>query len=236
MAHAVTELREYAHEHLFYEIWMTATLTARMRRHAALFDEGLSASDGPLAEELLELTGRNADIESFATHVRNLFFFLYGKKAKPSDVVAANYFEDRNDWFSVRPVRPKSLARINERVPVEIGHLSFGRLRENDKTWPYEEMWRDLAKALDVFLDHVPADRVSTEFRQAAKVLLSPYSQPETIRDFVSALNSDSLIAGLGATTLPAELYRVADDPYPHDSGAGTAVIPPKREIPGFGD
>jgi hypothetical protein len=70
IAHTVAELRKFADEHLLYEIWTTASLAARLERHARLFDGGLSVErDGPIAAELLELPGRNADIESFAMHV-----------------------------------------------------------------------------------------------------------------------------------------------------------------------
>lgn len=169
---------------------MTSMLTARMNRHAGRFDGGLPASEGPLAQELLELTGRNADIESFALHVRNLLWFLYPTKPKQGDVVAASYFDDRNDWFSIRPDRPKSLDRVNARVPVEIVHLSFGRLeaRESDKRWPYDVMWRDLATVIGVFLDRVPDNRVSAEFRETAKALL-PDSSTEALRDIVSEMD-----------------------------------------------
>jgi hypothetical protein len=229
---SIVELRDYADEHLLYEIWMTATLTARMRRHAARFHAGLSASDDPLAQELLELTGRNADIESFALHVRNLMFFLYAKKAKQGDVVAASYFEDRNDWSRNRPDRPKSLDRVNTRVPVEIVHLSLGRLkvRESDKRWPYEVMWRDLAAVIAVFLERVPEGRVSPEFRDAAKALVAG-SSTNVLQDVVSEMGRMSIAASIGVTEAPTH-YPIAGD----SSAAGTATMLPKPEPPELGN
>src|SRR5262245_21931485 len=104
MAHTAAELRAYADEHLQYEIWMASALTARLRRQAVIFSRGLSSRE-PLAEEVLDLAGRNADIESWATHVRGLLKFLYQKKPKQSDVVAAEYFVRVSDWTGVRPDR-----------------------------------------------------------------------------------------------------------------------------------
>jgi len=234
MAHTDDDLREYADHHLYYEIWMASALTERMKRHAALFDGGLSPSDGALAEELLELPGRNADIESFAMHVRNLVWFLYPKKRKLRDVVAADYFDEVHDWTGIRPVRPDSLALVNQRVPVEVAHLGFGRLRRKDKTWPYEAIWRDLATLIGLFLDNVPEDRVSTEFRDAAKALLPSSPQQKTLRDTLLEMKRKSLVAGVGATTAPP--YLVPDDPTAPFSSAGTATMPPKPEPPGFGD
>jgi hypothetical protein len=232
MGRSVLELRDYADEHLLYEIWMSATLTTRMRRHAARFHAGLSASDDPLAHELLDLTGRNADIESFALHVRNLLFFLYGKKAKQGDVVAASYFEDREDWSRNRPDRPKSLRRVNTRVPVEIVHLSVGRLkvRESDKRWPYEAMWRDLAAVIGVFLERVPEGRVSAEFREAGKALVAS-SSTNALQDTVSELDRMSLSARVGVTEA-ATSYSIMDD----SSTGGTATMLPKPGPPGLGD
>lgn len=205
----MTELRQYADEHLLYEIWMTSALTERMSRHAAIFGEGFSASDDLLADRSLELSGRNADIESFATHLRILVQFLYASKPKASDVIAANYFDRKSDWTGVRPVRPKSLMVVNQRVPVEIGHLGFGRLQRKDKTWPYESMWLDLATVIGVFLDKVPEGRVSSEFRDAANSCLVGSSKSKTIQDIVSEMGRKSLTAWAGATT--ATSYSITD-------------------------
>jgi hypothetical protein len=235
MSGDLTKFRDYADEHLLYEIWMTSTLTARMSRHPDRFDGGLSAAEGPLARELLELTGRNADIESFALHVRNLVKFLYAKRPKQGDVVAASYFDVRNDWFDVRPDLPKSLNRVNARVPVEIVHLSVGRLkvRESDKTWPYELMWRDLAKVIGVFLDRVPENRLSAEFCKTARALL-PGSSTEELRHIVTKVDEISRAARAGVTEMEtATYYPIMDD---DSSAAGTATMPPKLEPPGFGD
>jgi hypothetical protein len=228
MGRSVAELRDFADKHLWYEILMTGSLAARMKRHAVLFDNGLSSDDGRLADEVLEMPGRNADIESFAIHARNLWAFLYLKKPQGGDVVAANYFDDRDEWFKVRgPRDKKSLGRINSRVPVEIGHISLGRQKEYDRQWEYEAIWRDLANVMDVFLKNVPGDRVSAAFRKDVKALISRSITTEA-NDLLAEMRRMSLAATAGATEMfPG--YTVSDSD-------GTVTLIPKPEPPGFGD
>jgi hypothetical protein len=228
------ELREYADEHLLYEVWMVAALAERMKRHAALFDAGLSKRHGPLANELLDLAGRNADIESFATHMRNLVQFLYPHKPKGGTVIAADYFTKRSDWETVRPKRPESLMVANQRVPIEIGHLVLGRARREDKTWNHNAIWLDLAKVLRVFVDNVPAQRVSSEFKDALRTLVSTVQPQEMLVQYIDVLEQVAAdateagrIAGLGATTAPD--FAVSDT---DESTAGTATKLPPREPP----
>lgn len=230
MPHTADELREYADEHVLYEIWMTADLTARMSRHAEMFRQGVSESDGRFASELLDLAGRNADIESWATHVRNLLKFLYMKRPTQADVVAAEYFEKVHDWTGIRPDRPDSLGRVNARVPVEIGHLSFGRLglSEEEKSWPYQQMWRELASVVDVFVSAVPDGSISQTFRTQAKALLSGY-RPEGIRELVTKMGRDSIRHGSGVTHTSTD-YSVSD--FEPGAGTATALSLPKCEPP----
>lgn len=228
MGRSVAELRDFADKHLWYEILMTGSLAARMKRHAVLFDNGLSSDDGRLADEVLEMPGRNADIESFAIHARNLWAFLYLKKPQGGDVVAANYFDEKEEWFRVRGPRDmKSLGRINSRVPVEIGHLSLGRQKEYVRQWEYGAIWRDLAKVMDVFLENVPPDRVSAAFRKHAKSLLSRSLTTEA-NELLAEMSRMSLAARAGATEMfPG--YTLSDS-------GGTVTLIPNPDPPGFGD
>jgi hypothetical protein len=221
MARTVKELREYADDHLLYEIQMASGLAARMSRHAALFDNGLSAGDGPMASEVLELVGRNSDIESFVLHAGNLVDFLYPNKPKHADVVATSYFDNAHDWTCIRPSRPKSLENVNQRVPIEVGHLSFSRVKRKDKTWKYREMWRDLAKVIETFVDKVPEERLSEKFRAAAKASL-----PTSLEDLAMTVSSSQWVGLTSATstTSTATMYPSIDI---RPSTGGTAVYPP---------
>jgi hypothetical protein len=232
MARTIEELLEYADEHLFYEIWMASEMTKRLRRHAALFERGLSVErDGKLASELLDPPGRNADIESFATHVRVLVQFLYPHKPKPSDIVAAAYFDRESDWSAIRPKRPQTLLKANERVPVEIGHLGFGRVRRKNKEWPYDAIWADLATVVGVFIDNVPSHSVSAEFRKEVKALLPGAASPKSLDELISELDRTTIAARTGATTMATQMWRPPFDPYPEDSASGgTVILPPRRD------
>ncbi len=215
------DLRAFAEEHLWYEIKSAADLTARLARHAKLFDAGLSEADGPLAVELLEPAGRNADIEAWAMHMAILVNFLYGGR-KHSDVPAFAYFDQHHDWTGVRPSRPDSLRRLNERVPVEIDHLSLRRSAVKDKRWPYERMWRDLAGVLRIFIDHVPKHRAGEEFVEAVRGCL-PVAEPNI--DDLTKLRLGTTNAEVGFTTT-ATIYHGGTatmltrfDPPPSDTG-----------------
>lgn len=121
---------------------------------------------------------------------------------------------------------------MNQRVPIEIGHLSYGRVRREDKTWNYGVIWRDLAKVLRVFVDNVPAEHVSAEFTDAMTKLVSSEQAHETLVQDLEAFKQVAedvmragRLAGLGATTGPD--FTVIDT---GESTAGTATKLPPRE------
>lgn len=214
------DLREYADEHLWYEIQMTADLTARLARHARLFEAGLDPStDGNLASELLEPAGRNADIESWVTHVSNVFNFLLCNR-KHADVVAYEFFDRHHDWTELLPRRPDSLERLNARVPIEIDHLSYGRTKVRDKTWAYEQIWGDLAELVRLFADNVPEGRVSSDFLSGVKALLPAEDVIEEVRRLRHEATNPEVGVTSTATTIPS-------------GGTATWTPPPgERRIP----
>ena len=62
----IERLREYADEHVLYEIAMVAALRARMARYRTRLTQ--PAEHGSGDDELLDLAGRNADIERAQFH------------------------------------------------------------------------------------------------------------------------------------------------------------------------
>ena len=109
---SAADLQEY--EALAYEVEMFGE-AARLIREMA-----------PSTEQAL----KNAVIESFATHFRNLAFFLWRPASKQTDVVAATF---ASGW-TAPTAEPTDL--IN-RVSREIAHLSTYRLsgRHPEKEW-----------------------------------------------------------------------------------------------------
>jgi hypothetical protein len=87
-------LSKFTDEHLLYEIEMVAGLTARMLRHVDWFDNrGLTENDGEYAQDVLDMSGRNADIEAFVMHASNVWNVLRGKRER-AGVVADDFLEE----------------------------------------------------------------------------------------------------------------------------------------------
>jgi hypothetical protein len=180
------ELYRFADEHLFYEIEMVHGLTQRMLRHRELFKRGLKPDDHELAPDVLDMPGRNADIEAFVVHAANVWNFLRCN-GKGGDVNAHDYFDRQSDWKG-KSERPQSVAVLNKRYAIEIGHLSITRHKVVDKNWPYEQIWLDLAGLLRRFLRDVPDGRVSATFRQQVGALLPSPNQVVLRRHAPAAL------------------------------------------------
>jgi hypothetical protein len=160
-----------ADDHLLYEIGMVAGLTQRLTRFAKLLESNLPLGS-PVTEELLHLTGRNADIEAFTVHVRVLLDFLYDDKPRADDAVATDFFDDAGRWKTIRPSKTAALAEIKSRVGGEIAHLTYRRSAPA-KEWVYETIWNDLSDVLRLFVDNAAQDRLSSHFRAEAGALLA---------------------------------------------------------------
>jgi hypothetical protein len=138
------QCRSFASEHLIYEVEQLHGLVTRLlqiREH----DEGHGGRD--LA--YLDMPTRNAQVESFAIHVRSLLDFLYDVRGKTTDAVARDYIPA--GWTP--PEKPPSLDPVKSRVGKEIAHLSYNRIGLTDvkRQWPYLQVWLDLAKLLRAF-------------------------------------------------------------------------------------
>jgi len=221
MPRTASELRTFADDHLLYEIDMAAALTARLRRYRAHLADGV-AIVGDDHRELLDLAGRNADIEALAMHVRVLVAFFYG--ARQADSATANdYFEGRNGWSSgPRPQKPRSLERINPRVGEEIAHLSYRRTNPA-KHWDYEQIWRDIVPIIRVFADNASSDRLSARFRERVQSITTtePLADPLTI----------GRRAALAATLAAPETTFFTTATQYADAG-GTVVLNPQPSTP----
>ncbi len=108
-------------------------------------------------------TIRNALIESFTIHARLILDFLYGRRKKPTDVIASDYFDHVKDWKEVRPKKSDKLKNINRRVGQEIAHLSIERLNVKDKAWSLN-IAADLIHVVRIFCDSISEQKVGEEF------------------------------------------------------------------------
>ncbi len=119
------ELLDYSREHLLYEVQM-------------LFITGLSLLGRP--QQLSEPI-KNAVIESFAMHTRNLIDFLYPSQVRDTDVVAGHFCSPA----SLSPCFdncPDNLKEARRRANKEVGHLTTDRISgaPPEKSWPVAEL------------------------------------------------------------------------------------------------
>lgn len=186
-------LREFADEHLDYEVWMLAELTDHFRKIRAAID---AAGDGE--PDIPDDVTRNAQVESFAVHVRALLEFFYRDRPHqwhPEDALPGDFFKDPERWKELRPPKTPALANIGERVGTEIAHLTYRRLDVVDKQW-LGVIWHDLAEVVRVFAQHAKPELLPAETRTR---ILSHLPRSPTHRDLLE--RDKSLIYGATNTT-----------------------------------
>jgi hypothetical protein len=147
-------------EHLYYEIDMLQGTMERLET-------------GSTEDRIFH----NALVESFTIHARNLMHFLYPIGEKPSDILAADFFEDEEYWLKNRPGAPKEFDTARARVNKEIAHLTHDRL----SVTPERKLWnsvlgREILSIMTVFFTAMPerfrdANRRSDKYQTLAQVI-----------------------------------------------------------------
>ena len=110
------------------------------------------------AVELSKLNAtKNAYLESFLIHFRNLRDFFYPDKAFPDDILAEHYLPTWKDKPEMNEFWQKSREKLNKLV----AHLSFKRAElAKDKNWPVnDDMCKDVMKVWDGFVRNLPQDK-----------------------------------------------------------------------------
>ena len=132
--HSQSELQQ-AYEHIRYEVEMLIST-------ANLLASG-SPGEGP---------ARNATLESFVIHTRNMLDFLYGDNSRKSDMTAVD-FVAAGIWHRERPIKSKLLCKAHQRAHKEIAHLTYNRLgiTPEAKQWPFVEIAREVERAFGIF-------------------------------------------------------------------------------------
>jgi hypothetical protein len=140
------QLRDFAKEHLLYEVEMLRGLTEELKR---VLDHRNAGGD---VDVLYPLAVRNAMVDSFAIRARLLIDFLYGLKGpKPDDTLAEHYVA--GDWRP--PKLSEELKNARDKVNKGVAHLTYHRLLE-EKEWPYGQIWLELAAIVRVFAKQAP--------------------------------------------------------------------------------
>jgi hypothetical protein len=137
-------------EHLQYEVMMT-------------FGSALS---------LLESQGtlnRNAVLEAFTIHVRQLIDFLWTDRSErptSTDAFASDYFAP-DEWANLRPERPAILSEeLHRKVGWGVAHLTYDRARSTlqDKQWNPIALAQALAPAVICFADNVEPGKLEARY------------------------------------------------------------------------
>jgi len=140
------ELKEFAEEHLAYEV--------NMMRDAA---KGLSQ---PSNSQFVI----NALLESFTIHLRALIDFIWGEPSnvRKDDAIACDFFNSTEQWEKVRPDFPVALEPARSRTNKEVAHLTYARMKVTPETkgWNIGEMTEAMVRALKVFADNADKKRI----------------------------------------------------------------------------
>jgi hypothetical protein len=140
-------------EHLLYEI----DLLYKTARVLATFGH---------AQDSKAIIIRNALLESFAIHTRNLIDFFYQDKPNSDQVIAQDFFDNGDLWVQQRPTKSQFLKKTSIRVHKEVAHLSYDRLKvtSEKKEWKWINIAAEIGKVLKKFHELVPDSRVSNDF------------------------------------------------------------------------
>lgn len=149
-------LQEYSREHIWYEVSMFFETGSRLRT---------TNSDQVI---------RNATIESFLIHLRNLLDFFYPEgQVKPDDVIADYYFASGNTPTNF-PAKSKTLDDAEIRAHKQLSHLTSKRYTGNDpkKNWNFNALMREMAGVLTIFVSQPSNDKLAPEFVSNVRDLL----------------------------------------------------------------
>lgn len=154
------ELRQYSREHVHYELWMFLRL-------------GQYLMESPQPGDDQGRVIRNAVIESFVIHLRNLIAFLYSVRVQTKDIIAADYFLDAGNWYTKRPPISRELRVARERSHKEIIHLTTERISGTppQKGWPVSALVREIKQLMGSFADLASTERLDPAIQ---KVISQP--------------------------------------------------------------
>jgi hypothetical protein len=156
------ELRAFS-RHLLYEIEMLA--------HTAswLYTIMVVAED---PDPKTRSTLRNAMLEAWALHLRNLLSFIYDDRPGKGAAVAADFVN--GDWQQLRGELPPVLRLARTKASKEVAHLLYRRAKLSDgqRTWHLAPILVELSKVLHRFLDSVPDTRLQRDFGERALAAL----------------------------------------------------------------
>lgn len=139
-----------ASNHLQYEIWMFSELPELLR-----------------TAEALPAVHRNALVESFAIHIRDLIGFFYaGTSPHGDDIIAEDFFPEPDIWRNAIPAKSDYLEELRIRANKEVAHLTYTRLQltPDNGRWDYDRAFEVLNEIIATFRSIVPEEHINQKW------------------------------------------------------------------------
>jgi hypothetical protein len=167
---------------------------------------------------------KNALVESFATHLRNLLLFLYPYSPDGQDIISDHFFlVPVDDWKKKRPTETEAFRNARARASREVSHLTVSRRDGNgeSKAWPILNLMKDINTVLKIFVDNASSKRLDPSVKTAVvtiDVKMRSLTSFEAITD-VSTTTSLLNIINVTSATNVFESSSLPEPPFPKSPG-----------------
>jgi hypothetical protein len=144
----------FSGQHLFHELKMFWWL------HKKIHAEGKT----PPEDDYM----RDALVEAFVLHLRNLIDFFYPRpSAKPTDVIATNFMDNPGDWDIPTSISA-ALQSARDRADKELNHLTQQRKDEGDptKTWDVHAVFTEIKGVAEKFVGKASRNKLHVTVRE----------------------------------------------------------------------
>ena len=117
-------------------------------------------ANGMVSNFFGESSVRNAILEAYVIHVRNLIYFLYAEKPKNDHIVASDFFRFPDEWVKIRPQKSDSLKKAEVRSNKEVAHLSYDRAKVTPETkpWHFIDLANEIIGVFNIYLENAPLE------------------------------------------------------------------------------
>lgn len=159
--HSLTdnELKEYAENHLQYEVDMLTWSAAVLASLPPYIDKGC-----------LPWAINNGLLNTFAVHARNLIGFLYSRsecRDYATDIVIEDYVDASTVAKALPPISPL-LKEVLTKANKQAAHLTTKRIayEKTGKEWMFIDIVKHVRQAFAPIAPHIPSSRISDELKQ----------------------------------------------------------------------
>lgn len=151
-----TDLISYSKEHLRHEVVMffkTGALLSRIPNDMFLEESVVS---------------KNALLEAYIIHLRNLILFLYPHRVEANDIISDHFFVDPiKGWKRHRPKMSRALQEALTRSHREVAHLTTLRHpKPKPAAWPIRSLMEEIKNVVQIFVDHASPSRLDPALKK----------------------------------------------------------------------